>query len=815
MLKSISAKLLFRMVLVTIIGLVIGLSLILKFSSDLKNSTAENLTTEKREQALMLIQSKIETALSIAQSAVSANPNLGKFFLNGDDNSLYKIANNISDDFKRTTHYHGLSFVAFDQENRIFMRSFAKQPDPAKGKKAPRDFSAILSGKVPHSAEIDLSGVGLFITASVPVHATDVNSPIVGVLDIRSGLGSIARKMQKEQAYFIAVLNDKALERWKKGQNNPKLGSYYLAHNDWFKDSVKWFRQLDMDHLIQKKFTLKDNKAITVSPLKNSDGDVIGYYLVGIDMDHPDMVNAMDGVNQTILLMLVLIVVLMGILMLFLWHASHKIVTQPIQSILSAIRQVEKTGKIDIELNSHAQDEVGDMTRAFGSLLNQINQALKEANQTVKAIADGDFSRSMQGQYQGDLATLKEGVNASAKSVEFMMNELSKVMQALENGQFDVRMDSNVAEGFRQLVEGALQSIDQVIREINVTLSAMQKGQFDHRVEIEAKGELQWLKTHVNESLSSLNSAINEINTVMSAQASGDLTQTINGDYQGQLDTLKQSINRSSEQLNQIVTDAMEISVEVNNAANEVSRGALDLSDRVQQQAASLEETSATMDEMTSSVQNTTGHSKKAAQVALDVQQKAHQGNTVMHETIDAMNAIQDSSHKINEIVTLIDGIAFQTNLLALNAAVEAARAGDHGRGFAVVAGEVRNLAQKSAEAAKNITGLIQENVTRIDKGTQLATESGEVLNQIMESVEQVSIMIEQIAQASSEQAEGIGQVNKAIAQIDSGTQQNAALVEQTSAAAESLNEQANILRDDMDRFKTQKSAPLKLPKKS
>ncbi len=251
------------------------------------------------------------------------------------------------------------------------------------------------------------------------------------------------------------------------------------------------------------------------------------------------------------------------------------------------------------------------MTRAFGSLLNQINQALKEANQTVKAIADGDFSRSMQGQYQGDLATLKEGVNASAKSVEFMMNELSKVMQALENGQFDVRMDSNVAEGFRQLVEGALQSIDQVIREINVTLSAMQKGQFDHRVEIEAKGELQWLKTHVNESLSSLNSAINEINTVMSAQASGDLTQTINGDYQGQLDTLKQSINRSSEQLNQIVTDAMEISVEVNNAANEVSRGALDLSDRVQQQAASLEETSATMDEMTSSVQNTTGHSKK------------------------------------------------------------------------------------------------------------------------------------------------------------------------------------------------------------
>ena len=730
MLKSISSKLLFRMILVSFAGLVIGLSLILKSSADLRYSTAENLANEKREQTLMLIQSKIDTTLSTVQGIVSANPNLGQMFLDGDWRTMYDITNRVSQDFKRTTNHRGLSFVAFDRENRIFMRSFAKLPDKALGKKAPRDFSSILSGKQANSAEIDLSGVGLFITATVPV--TSPENQVVGVLDIRSGLGSIVRDMRKEDAYFVAVLNDKALERWAKGAENPKAGSYYLAHKTWFEESSGWFQDLDIDNLVQRKFTIQNDKAIATSPLKNSHGDIVGYYLIGIDMTHPDMANAMVGVNHIITVMLILIVVLIAALMLFLWHASHKIVTEPIQSILSAIRNAEKTGQINTQLNSRAQDEVGEMTRAFASLLNQINQALKEANQTVGAIAQGDFSQSMQGQYRGDLDVLKQGVNASAQSVAFMMNELEKVMRALENGQFDVRMDQKVAGNFRNMVEGALHSIETVIDEINQTLSAMQQGRFNHRVQADAKGELAQLKTHVNESLTALETAIQEINKVMSAQSEGDLTQTIQGEYLGELNVLKQAINASSEQLNKIVVDAIEVSSEVTNAAGEVSRGALDLSDRVQQQAASLEQTSATMDQMNSAVQNTNDHAKQAAEVAHQVQSKAEQGNRVMKNTIDAMTSIQESSHKISEIVTLIDGIAFQTNLLALNAAVEAARAGDHGRGFAVVAGEVRALAQKSAEAAKDIKNLIDESVERIDQGTELATESGEVLSGIM-----------------------------------------------------------------------------------
>lgn len=803
MLNSISAKLLFRMALVSIAGLVIGLGMVVKSSSNLHNSTAENLALEKRQQSLMLINAKVEAALNTVQGIVAGNPNLGQLFLDQNHQGLHDITTKVAADFKRSTEYNNLTFVAFDRDNQIFVRSFASLPDPAIGRKAPRDFSAILSGRQHSSADIDLSGVGLFITASVPVMAPNSSTEIVGILDIRTGLGTIVDQMAEDGAHMIALINETGLKRWAQGAENPKLGSYNLAHQTWFNQSSTWYENLDIDQLVQNEVTIIDNKVISTAPILSSDGNTVGYYLIGMDMSHPDMVKAMEGVNNVILIMFLLIIGLIVALMLFLWHASNTFITKPIHSILNTIREVEQTGKVDTQLSSKSRDEVGEMTNAFASLLQQINQVLNEANQTVAAIAKGDFSQSMQGDYRGDLLTLKQGINASANSVSFMMDELSKVMQALKDGQFNVRMDEKVAPKFRALVEGALQSMETIIVEINQTLSGMQKGQFNLRVKAQASGELLTLKNHVNESLSALESAIKEINQIMAAQSQGDLSQTIQGNYQGALDELKRAINASSHQLNKIVTDAIVVSSQVTNAADEVSRGAMDLSDRVQQQAASVEETSATMEQMNSAVQNTNDHAKQAAELAQEVQGKAEQGNRVMADTIEAMSTIQQSSRKIGEIVTLIDGIAFQTNLLALNAAVEAARAGDHGRGFAVVAGEVRALAQKSAEAAKDIKNLIDESVGRIDLGTKLATESGEVLSQIKVSVEDVSGMIEQIAQASSEQAEGISQVNKAIAQIDSSTQQNAALVEETSAAAESLNEQAQVLRDDMSRFKT------------
>ncbi len=339
----------------------------------------------------------------------------------------------------------------------------------------------------------------------------------------------------------------------------------------------------------------------------------------------------------------------------------------------------------------------------------------------------------------------------------------------------------------------------------------MNEGCFDSRVEYDATGSLGLMKQNINSSMQRMAEAVNAISEVVEAQAAGDLTKELpKGVFKGQIHDLKNAINYSTEKVKEVVRAAIEASDIVSSASAQVSQGAHDLSERVQSQAAALEQTSATMHQMASAIENNSAHSHKVALLAQEVKQRSIEGAGVMQQTIGAMNAIQESSHKIADIVTLIDSIAFQTNLLALNAAVEAARAGEQGRGFAVVAGEVRALAQKSAEAAKDIKTLINDSVTRVENGTKLAETSGEMLNGITSSIEEVADMIEQIAQASSEQSAGIGQVHQAIVQIDGVTQQNAALVEETTAAAETLNTEAHRLRDTMAYFNTGKAAQVK-----
>lgn len=497
------------------------------------------------------------------------------------------------------------------------------------------------------------------------------------------------------------------------------------------------------------------------------------------------------------------VALLIFIFALLFSRITIRAVSLPLSELVKVSRHVKEKGDLSARVAITRLDEVGQAATAFNELVDNMAQSITEANKVVGAIARSDFSERVEGQYVGDLDKLKQGVNASAESVSFMMDELSKVMDAMYNGQFDAKMDERVPRAFSEQVENALHSINRVIVEINDVMKQMNQGQFQHRVETEARGELLALKENINSSMSALEAAMQDITDVVVAQSNGDLTKTITREYQGQLKTLTDAANTSARRLVDVVSKAVNASSIVHSASDEVSRGALDLSQRVQEQAAALEETSATMDEMNSAVQNNTQNAEEATNVARDVQGKANQGTDVMKQTIEAMNAIQASSHKISDIVTLIDGIAFQTNLLALNAAVEAARAGEHGRGFAVVAGEVRALAQKSADAAKDITGLINESVERIDQGTKLASESGEMLDTITTAVQNVTGMIEHIAKASQEQAEGIQQVHKAIADIDGVTQQNAALVEETSAASESMSEQAGLLSQDMAFFNT------------
>jgi methyl-accepting chemotaxis protein len=295
-----------------------------------------------------------------------------------------------------------------------------------------------------------------------------------------------------------------------------------------------------------------------------------------------------------------------------------------------------------------------------------------------------------------------------------------------------------------------------------------------------------------------INAAVKVARTV----ADGDLTSRVDVTTTDETGQLLQALKEMNGSLVKIVSDVRTGTDSMASASGQIASGNLDLSSRTEEQASSLEETASSMEEMTSTVKQNADNARQANQLAASASEVALRGGSVVAQVVDTMSSINESSKKIVDIIGVIDGIAFQTNILALNAAVEAARAGEQGRGFAVVASEVRNLAQRSAAAAKEIKGLIGDSVEKVDLGARLVEQAGTTMDEIVESVKRVTDIMSEITCASQEQTSGIEQINQAISQMDQVTQQNAALVEEAAAAAESLQEQAGALAQVVSVFK-------------
>jgi methyl-accepting chemotaxis protein len=352
-----------------------------------------------------------------------------------------------------------------------------------------------------------------------------------------------------------------------------------------------------------------------------------------------------------------------------------------------------------------------------------------------------------------------------------------------------------------------------VEKEVANIVDGAQRGDFVTRISLEGKdGFFRQLSEGLNQLSEVTQTGLTDVARVLQLVAAGDLTQKIEADYQGIFGQLKDDTNTTIERLREVVGRIKDATEAINIASQEIAAGNQDLSSRTEEQASSLEQTSSAMEELNATVKQNAENAKQANELAKTSNAGVVKGGEVVKQVVVTMGDIQASSKKISDIIGVIDSIAFQTNILALNAAVEAARAGEQGRGFAVVATEVRNLAQRSATAAKEIKTMIAESVDKVESGAKLVQQAGTTMDEVVTSFQQVASLVTEIAGASREQSSGIEQTTQAVSQMDEVTQQNAALVEEAAAAAESLEEQARGLVQTVSMFKLAEGGGRTLP---
>ncbi|MGE5503591.1 MAG: methyl-accepting chemotaxis protein [Actinomycetota bacterium] len=408
----------------------------------------------------------------------------------------------------------------------------------------------------------------------------------------------------------------------------------------------------------------------------------------------------------------------------------------------------------------------------------------------------------------GELASGKLEVTVPALDRHDEIGDMAKAVQVFKQNAIDkVRMEAEQKareEAERKAEEEQRAREAAIVAEVAEVARAASLGDLDRRIDLAGKdGFLLTLCDGINNLLAMTNTALSDVASVLGAVAEGDLTKRVTNNYEGVFNRLKGDVNTTASKLLDIVTNINHAASQISTSASEVAAGSVDLSERSEQQASSLEETAASMEELAATVRQNSANAQQANQLAAGAREVAAGGGQVVSDAISAMGRIEASSQKIEDIVGMIDEIAFQTNLLALNAAVEAARAGDAGKGFAVVAQEVRNLAQRSAQASKEIKGLIAESSSQVRMGADLVKGAGKTLDDILGSVKRVADIVAEIAAASQEQASGIDQVNAAVTQMDEMTQQNAALVEESAAAAQALSDAAAGLEQQMGFFLT------------
>ena len=486
------------------------------------------------------------------------------------------------------------------------------------------------------------------------------------------------------------------------------------------------------------------------------------------------------------------------------WLIGNRI-TLPLRQATHVAESIAR-GKLDSRIGEQAHDEPGRLLESMARMQEQLHAVISGQREMARRHDAGSTGYRMdETAFPGEYGLMVHETNTLVGAHVQTMDAVLAVVQRYAQGDLsaDIARYPGEKAAITATVDAVKQNLGNINGEIQRLAAAAAVGDFSQRGDTARfDHDFRRMIGHLNAMMQVSDDNLGKLSQLLSAIAEGDLTARMHGDFQGVFATMRDDANATVAQLTQIVGQIQEAAGSINLAAGEIATGNSDLSRRTEQQAANLEETAASMEELTSTVRQNAEHARQANQLAIGAHTVATQGGHVVGEVVTTMAAIQTSSKKIAEIISVIDGIAFQTNILALNAAVEAARAGEQGRGFAVVASEVRTLAQRSAGAAKEIKGLIDDSVGKVAEGSQLVNQAGATMGEIVASVQRVTDIMAEISAASQEQSAGIDQVNQTVVQMDETTQQNAALVEEATAAARAMEEQATQLADAVAIFR-------------
>ncbi len=432
---------------------------------------------------------------------------------------------------------------------------------------------------------------------------------------------------------------------------------------------------------------------------------------------------------------------------------------------------------------------------AAGAIARWTSRSVQATADSMTQLANGNLNIEIKGAEQ------EHELGLMAKSLKVFKDNAQTTRKMQEEKEATAKAEAQANAQQRQRDEALGREIVDLVEKVT-------SGNLDNRLSTQGReGILAEVCGQINRLVDGLEAVLKDVSQKMEAVAEGDLGQRITANYQGAFGDLKASVNRTAEQLSSIVTEIQSAAGEVKNASSEISSGTEDLSNRTEQAASSLEETAASMEEMAATVRQTAQSSTEANQLANSANQAASKGGAVVEQAVTAMSGIESAAQKITDIISVIDEIAFQTNLLALNASVEAARAGEAGKGFAVVAQEVRQLAQRSAQAASDIKTLIQDSNNQVSNGVELVNQAGQSLDEIVGSIAKVAEIIQGISSAAQEQAAGVQEINSSVSSMDEMTQQNSALVEQSAASARTLGDQAGKLAELMVFFRNGSTA--------